>query len=740
MTRSKAAVLAGAVVVITLLAWATGAIAGGGPFTERVSLSSAEVEGNNISDYPSLSTDGRYVAFSSTATNLVAGDTNIKEDIFVRDRTAGNTERVSISNGEAQANGASYSPDISADGRFVVFESLAANLVSGDTNGMVDIFVRDRALGTTVRVSRSTGGTQANGNSEAPAISADGRYVVYSSDATNLVSGDTNAQPDIFLRDLVAGTTSRVSITDSEAQANGGSLFPSISADGRYVAFQSDATNFWGLDANGSADIYFRDRQAGNTGRVSVNNDGTMGNDGSWNPSISGDGQYIAFQSDATNLVDGDTGGHSDIFVHQLETGFTYRVSLNSSEVAGNGSSFFPKISANGRFIAFASVATNLVASDTNGTWDIFLRDRFDGTTSRQSISTGGVQGDDASGYCGISTDGRTVGITSDATNLVTGDGNDVTDVFARINSATTIYWSIRGSDRYDTAIRLSQARFASALPGGAGLVLAPGETFPEALCGAPLASAMGGPVLLTPLSGLNNAVKNEIVRLNPDHVVLIGLGGSIEYAVDQALGAGTTDIDTIIGIDPYEMSAIVAAHLDAWTGTIDTATAIITRGDLFPDAIGVAPLACANKWPILLTGAGTTLNTYASKALQDLNIPKALKVGTYVTLPGGVIGVGNCSGGDRYETNSKVADWSVAHGGLSFWHLGVTTGDKFPDALAAGPYLAGSNGILLLSPLAGPLPLPIHTEIAANGGSVSRVTFIAMVEPVITLVKSLLP
>ena len=208
---------------------------------------------------------------------------------------------------------------------------------------------------------------------------------------------------------------------------------------------------------------------------------------------------------------------------------------------------------------------------------------------------------------------------------------------------------------------------------------------------------------------------------------------------MDQALGAGTTDIDMIIGGDPYEMSAIVAAHLEDVTGAMDTATAIITRGDLFPDAIGVAPLACGNEWPILLTGSGTTLNTYASKALQDLNIPRALKVGTYVTLPGGVTGVGNLSGADRYVTNSNVAGWATANAGMEYWHIGMATGEKFPDALAAGPYLGRANGVLLLSPLAGPLPLSIESDIASNSYATARVTFFAMIEPVVTLVKSLL-
>jgi len=739
VSGSRIAVLVGTCVTIGLLVFSAAALAGGGPYTERVSVDSSEAQGNGDSSFPSLSADGRFVAFESSATNLVSSDTNGKVDVFVRDTSLGTTERVSISSSEAQVNGSSGSASISADGRYVAFESKATNLVTGDTNGKTDIFVRDRALGTTVRVSVTSSEAQVNGDSGAPSISADGRYVAFQSDATNLVSGDTNGRSDIFVRDLVDGTTTRVSITDAEAQANSGSMWPSISADGRYVAFQSDATNLWGVDNNGVTDIYFRDRTAGKTGRVSANNEGTLGNDGSWNPSISGDGSYIAFQSDASNLVSGDTLGYSDIFVFAMETGFVYRVSLNSDETQGNGSSLFPHISANGRFVVFASLATNLVGSDTNATWDVFLRDRYTGTTSRQSVATGDVQANGASNNCGISNDGRVVGFPSEATNLVTGDSNSKSDVFVHVNSASTVYWSFRGTDRYDTAIKLSQSMFPSGLPDGAGLVLAPGETFQEALCGAPLASAYGGPVLLTPWSGLNNAVKAEITRLGPDHVILIGLSQSMGQTVDTLLG-GAAEVTVVGGADVYQMSANVAARLDAKVGGLDSATAIITRGDLFPDAIGVAPLACYQRWPILLTGSGTSIDPSASKALQELDIPKALKVGTYVGLPSSVLGVGNCSGADRYATNVNVATWAKANAGLSYWHLGITTGDKFPDALAAGPYLARSNGILLLSPLGGPLPSVIKTAIASNSGDVARVTFIAMIEPVMTLVRSLLP
>jgi len=300
------------------------------------------------------------------------------------------------------------------------------------------------------------------------------------------------------------------------------------------------------------------------------------------------------------------------------------------------------------------------------------------------------------------------------------------------------VYTSIRGTDRYDTALKISQAAFPGALPAGSGLVLAPGDTFQEALCGGPLAAAYGGPVLLTPRTGVNNAVLAEIQRLKPQYVICIGLSDLIKNKVQAALGAtGTASV--IRGTSVYHMSYLVAKALSTKLGGLGWATAIVTRGDMFPDAISVSPLACANLWPILLTGPSSTLSIYATTALNQTGIKEAIKVGTYATLPATVTGVANLSGANRYATNVNVAEWGVTNAGLGFAHLGLTTGDKFPDALAAGPYLALDGGVLLLSPLVGPVPAVIQAEITAHADEVEYVTFFACIEPVIGTVKALL-
>ena len=255
------------------------------------------------------------MVFESVATNLVSGDTNTNSDVFVRDRQTNQTTRVSIATGGGQANGASLFPALSADGRYVAFTSWATNLVPGDTNGKADIFVHDRQTGQTTRVSVTSAGVQASGDSLVPSLSADGRFVTYSSSAANLVTGDTNAKSDIFVRDRLLNQTSRVSVTSAGVQASGDSLVPSLSADGRFVTYSSSAATLVAGDTNNKSDVFVHDRQTGQTARASVRFDGSQANGDSLIPALSGDGQTIVFISTATNLITGDTNGNADVYV-----------------------------------------------------------------------------------------------------------------------------------------------------------------------------------------------------------------------------------------------------------------------------------------------------------------------------------------------------------------------------------------------------------------------------------------
>ena len=401
--------------------------------TTRVSLNSSANEGNSRSAFPTVSAGGRYVGFFSHADNLVAGDTNGVADIFVRDRQTGITTRVSLDSIGNEANAPSYGPSISADGRYVAFQSSADNLVTGDTNGVMDVFVHDRQTGTTTRVNLDSAGNEGNALSYAASISADGRYVAFESNADNLVAGDTNGVADIFVRDRQTGTTTRASLDSANNEGNNTSSGASISGDGRYVVFHSYATNLVTGDTNNVPDVFVRDRQTGTTTRISLDSADIGGNGASTWGTTSTDGRYVAFYSRADNLVAGDTNGQSDVFVRDRQTGTTTRVSLDSANnEAIGGSSRFPTLSADGRYVAFVSSADNLVAGDTNNTDDVFVRDRQTSTTFRVSLDSTDDEGNRASLSPVMSADGRYVAFDSYADNLVTGDTNGHQDVFLR--------------------------------------------------------------------------------------------------------------------------------------------------------------------------------------------------------------------------------------------------------------------------------------------------------------------
>jgi archaellum component FlaF (FlaF/FlaG flagellin family) len=403
--------------------------------TERISVGPGGIQGN-ASWYVNpwggtLSADGQMVVFDSQAANLVVGDSNVWSDVFVRDRWLGQTLLVSLSSTGAQGNVYSLGARISADGRCVVFFSLASNLVPNDTNGKTDVFVRDLLLRTTERVSVSSSGEEGTNHSGASAISADGRFVGFSSTAANLVPNDMNHLRDIFLHDRQAQTTMRVNVSSSGEEANGSSNLSSLSGDGRYVAFESWASNLVPGDTNGFIDVFVHDWLTGSTTRVSVSSSGSQGNFGGSAPSISTDGRFVSFESDSVDLVPGDTNGRKDIFLHDRETATTERVSLGPNAAQANHQSVDASISADGRHVAFESFATNLIQGGSAGI-HLFVRDVWGGTTTMVDVTPSGTQGNSASYNASISADGRVVSFQSTSTNLVPGDTNGWQDVFVR--------------------------------------------------------------------------------------------------------------------------------------------------------------------------------------------------------------------------------------------------------------------------------------------------------------------
>ncbi|MFK5894082.1 MAG: hypothetical protein QM504_12745 [Pseudomonadota bacterium] len=348
--------------------------------TAQTSLINKTSQGDQASAFPkrgissrSASLDGRYIAFNSEGINLVANDTNNVKDIFVRDTLNGTTKRVSVDSSGAQANWESASASITPDGRYILFRSDANNLINNDTNNSTDIFLHDTSNGETKRVSIATGGGEANGPSLSPSMSSDARYIAFKSDATNLVAGDNNNKVDIFVHDTVKGETRRVSADSNGADANGYSTGPIISEDGLYIVFNSEASNLINNDTNNFLDTFVYNRTSNTTTRISVKSNGDQASadnnsyDYPTRPSISNNGQYISYTSSLIDLVDNDTNNQIDVFIYNTATQETRRISVDSLGIEANASSAYPSISNDGRYISFSSFASNLVANDTNG-------------------------------------------------------------------------------------------------------------------------------------------------------------------------------------------------------------------------------------------------------------------------------------------------------------------------------------------------------------------------------------
>ena len=438
--RARAGLLPALTKIVALTVSVTCAASMAGA-ADLVSVGPGGRAGNNTSSAPATDDTGKLVVFYSDATNLVLGDTNRLRDVFVRDVTAGTTERLSLSSAGQQADGASHGqgmpPGISGDGDVVAFYSDATNLVANDDNDQTDVFVRVRSAATTERVSVASDGSDGDGPSLNPSVSGDGRYVVFQSLASNLVANDTNGSSDIFVRDRLANTTERIC---DGVQANGDSSTPSVSADGRLVAFASDASNLVAEDTNNASDIFVCDRDTGSITRVSVGPGGLQANcpdsskaaNCSILPAISDDGSVVGFKSIAVNLAADDTNGYVDVFVYDRNAEVTERISVGAGGRNSDAVSFPPTLSADGRWVAFGSLATNLTAGDNMRVANVFVRDRLNGKTLLADIDATGRPGDSSTLDVtpAISNDGSQVVFVSLASNLSGADTNQVADIF----------------------------------------------------------------------------------------------------------------------------------------------------------------------------------------------------------------------------------------------------------------------------------------------------------------------
>ena len=424
-----------------------------GPSLKVISLLGSGLAASGASQLPKLSADGNRVVFTSSAPDLVAGDTNGINDIFVKNLVTGNIERVSLSSAGGQANGHSSDPVFSPDGNKVMFWSEASNLVAGDTNGARDVFIKDLVTGAVERVSVSGTGVQGNASSGNAVFSPDDNSILFLSTASNFTAGDTGGYADIFLKSLVTGVVQRISASASGVGGDNDSFAPQFSPDGNYVVFHSAARNLT-ADNVGTYEIYLKNVSTGAVTLISKNAAGDPANQATGFPVFSPDGTRIAYSSNAINLVSGDNNGMADIFVYDITTQTTQLVSLSASGLAANGSSYIPRFSSDCTKIVFLSYASNFAPNDTNGDGDVFVKDLISGqVTQISSLFFDGTASDGFSTDGQFSPDGTAILFSSEATDLFASDTNGMQDVFLyRFSDLGSAPDHLNGGDGTDTA------------------------------------------------------------------------------------------------------------------------------------------------------------------------------------------------------------------------------------------------------------------------------------------------
>jgi Tol biopolymer transport system component len=406
---------------------------------------------NGPSAQPSISANGEFVAFASSASNLTgspgaagASGAPAAEEIYVDDDAGESVRLVSASAAGAPANGSSSGPSISGNGQTVAFVSTASNLVGGVAKGIENIYV-ETVGGPPVLVSVGVGGSATDGNSYQPTISANGRFVVFTSTADDLVAGDDNDKPDVFERDLARGITRRVSVASHGGQADGPSSNASVSGDGRYVTFASTSSNLVGHQATAAEEVYVHDTASNLTNVISVSSSGRRQNAAVASPftqvsSISGDGRYVAFDSDATNLTRGGSNEHTNVYVRDRTLRRTALVSVSSTGGEGDNDSFSPAISPDGHFVIFDSLADDLAPDAAAGS-NVYLRDLGQSETTTVDVTADSRARDPELGSSllqqpVVAANGQFAVFESGADNLVSSASNGVENLYVRALAA----------------------------------------------------------------------------------------------------------------------------------------------------------------------------------------------------------------------------------------------------------------------------------------------------------------
>lgn len=564
----------------------------------------------------SFSSDENLLVFASDAANLVTGDTNASTDIFIANLTTGAIARVSVTSTGAQADGPSFFPSISADGRYVAFQSYATNLVANDTNGTADIFVKDLQTGTVTLISSSATGTLGNNFSSLPAISSNGQFVVYSSFATNLSPDDTDATVDVYRKNVQTGAIDVVSRSAAGVKADQASSNPAISADGRYVAFATSATNLLpaSADNNGKIDVYRKDMSSNAIALVSSSSSGTIGSADSASPSISSDGNIIAFLSAATNLVTGDANTKTDVFTKNMTTAATTRISVanDGSELTADSNN--PSMSSDGTKITFVTAATTVVTGDTNALADVFVRDTGANTTTRANTQAGGVQSAGGGDGGRLSPSGVKMAYFTGAADLNANDTNGLFDVYVKNRTTGAVALITQG---------------AAALVGGDK------NSFLNA--SAPQISGNGLSVIY--VSGASNLVSGTDGNGNFNDVYIRDLSqGQTVRVSSSSTGAQGNGDSTSAAFNPSGAAALVAFSStsnnlvtgdtqtfeqiylkDPFTGGIVALSR--TSGGVFGNGDSFSPVLSANAQFVAFISLATNLTTDTTATAPDVYV-----------------------------------------------------------------------------------------------------------------------
>lgn len=449
----KRPALAALVILFAAFVETPSALAVSGDLT-LVSTSDAGTKGDRLSIRASLSADGTKVAFESAATNLDPADTDVLQDVYVKDLLTGEITLASTADDGTKGNLDSERASLSADGTKVAFASFASNLDPADTDSFQDIYVKDLQSGDITLVSTADDGTKgidSSGFRAPPSLSADGTKVAFDSSATNLDPADTDTVQDVYVKDIQSGDITLVSSSDTGAKGNDSSFEAVLSADLTKVAFRSRATNLDPADADVLDDVYVKDLFNGDITLASTSDDGTKGNDTSISASLSADGTKVAFRSRATNLDPADADTLEDIYVKDLSTGDITLASTSDTGIKGNLGSELPSLSEDGTKVAFQSFARTLdPGDDTDLVEDLYVKDLSTGDITLASTSDTGTKGNDTSVRAALSADGTKVAFDSHATNLDPGDTDGLEDVYLKELGGASVECTIIGTNGDD--------------------------------------------------------------------------------------------------------------------------------------------------------------------------------------------------------------------------------------------------------------------------------------------------